>query len=325
MSEPSVKNKVVLLSGNSNLELSEKIASLLNIPLYKPVRRFADSEAMVQIPTNIRREHVIILQSTCPPNVDSNIIELFLMIDAAKRASAKEITVIIPYFGYARQDRKDKPRVPVSSAAIAKTIEFLGADRICTVDIHADQEQGFVSIPWDNLYGSFTLLPEIEDLDPKDLIVASPDKGGVLKATAYSSRLNAQGIAIVFKERDVNTENKSQALDMIGDVKGKNVLLVDDMIDTGGTLCNAADLLYARGAKSVIASATHGLFTRDALEKINKSAIEKVIVTDTVPLKEEVLKNPKIKVVTIAPLLSRAIEIMVNGGSISQELINWTD
>src|SRR3989338_3040392 len=262
----------VLLSGTTNPALAENIASILKTKIYFPIKRFADSEANVQIPVNIRRSTVVIIQSDCPPDVDGAFVELFLMIDAAKRASAQEIIVMIPYFGYSRQDRKDRPRVPISASVMGSLIEFCGADKICTIDIHSDQEQGFVKIPWDNLFSSFSLVPEIEKLNLDNLIVASGDKGGVPMATAYARRLNAEGIAIVFKERDVNTANESHALDIIGDVKGKNVLIVDDMIDTAGTLCNAAELLIEKGARSVSAAATHGIFSKNALDKIEDSA-----------------------------------------------------
>lgn len=318
--KPSLRD-FVLLTGTSNPQLSEDIGKILKKEVYKPVTRFADGESRVQIPINIRRGSVIIIQSTCPPNVDGSIMELLLIIDAAKRASADEIIVIIPYYGYSRQDRKDRPRVPVSSALVAQMIQNAGADKICTVDIHSDPQQGFAQIPWDNLYGSFCLVPKISSLKLEHMVIASPDKGGVPIATAFANRLKAKGIAIVYKERDVSTVNASEALDLIGNVSGKNVVLVDDMIDTAGTLCNAAKLIKSKGAKSIIASATHGIFSKDALKRIEDSPIDQIIITDTVPLKDVVKNHPKIVVVSVAGMLAEAIRRIETGESISQKLI----
>lgn len=319
LSKPN--NDFVLLTGTSNPQLAIDIGKILKHEVYKPVSKFADGETRVQIPVNIRRGNVVIIQPTCPPNVDGSLIELLLIIDAAKRASANEIIVIIPYFGYSRQDRKDRPRVPISAALVAQMIEFAGADHIVTVDIHSDPQQGFTQIPWDNLYGSFCLVPRIEREKFASLIVASPDKGGVPIATAFANRLKATGVAIVYKERDIQTSNKSEALDLIGNVAGKNVLVVDDMIDTAGTLTNACKLLKDRGAKRIWASATHGIFSSDALAKIQNSPIEKVLVTDTVPQSEAVKKSPKIEVISVASMIAEAIKIIWSGGSISQKLI----
>lgn len=311
----------VLLTGTANPKLANDIGKILKKKVHHPVTKFADGEKRVQVPINIRRGSVIIIQPTCPPNVDGNIMELLLILDAAKRASADEVIAIIPYFGYARQDRKDRPRVPVSASLIAKMIQKAGADKIATLDIHSDQAQGFVEIPWDNLFGSYCMVPRLEKEKFTNLVVASPDKGGVPIATAYANRLKADGVAIVYKERDVHTVNHSEALDLIGDVKDKNVLLVDDMIDTAGTLCNAANLIRQKGAKTIWAAATHGIFSKDALEKINKSKIEKVLVTDSIAHRDEVLNNPKIEVVSVASMLAEAIIRIESGDSISERLI----
>lgn len=311
----------ILLTGTSNLPLTREIGKLLGKTVYNPVTKFADGETRVQIPINIRRGSVIIIQSTCPPDIDGNIMELLLMIDASKRASADEIIVVIPYFGYARQDRKDRPRVPISSSVIAQAIEFAGADKICTIDIHSDQAQGFVQIPWDNLFGSYCLVPRLEKENFKNLVVASPDKGGVPIATAYAKRLGADGVAIVYKERDVASINQSEALDLIGDVKGKTVLLVDDMIDTARTLANAARLLKERGALSILAAATHGVLSADAIERIDNSPIEKVIITDTIPQQKLVTHNPKFEIISVATLVAEAIKRIESGQSISEKLI----
>lgn len=320
----TVQTDFVLLTGSANSKLADEIGKLLNTPVYNPVKRFADNEANIQIPINVRRKDVFIIQSTCPPNVDSNYIELFLMIDAARKSSAGEITVILPYFGYSRQDRKDRSRVPISSALMTALIEHAGADRIVTIDIHSDQQQGFSRGPWDTLYASYILLPVLRKRfgEGKNLIVASPDKGGVLMATAYADRLGAEGIAIVYKERDVTKHNSdnSKILGMIGDVKDKDVLLVDDMIDTAGTLCNAASKLKESGARTVTAAATHGIFSDPALERITKSAIDKIYITDTVFLKKEVREHPKIEVISVAPLMAEAIERIHTGDSLSEKL-----
>lgn len=316
-------NSFVLLTGTANLKLSRDVAKILGKNADETVSVFADGEKRIIIPENLRRREVFIIQPTCPP-VDSNLMELLLMIDAAKRSSASEITVVIPYFGYSRQDRKDRSRVPISAALVAGLIEFAGADKIVTLDIHSEQELGFTNIPWDNLYSSYSFLPELKDKFPSNLVVASPDKGGVLKATFYANYLNVDGLAIVYKERDVAKSNESEALDMIGNVKDKDVLLVDDMIDTAGTIVGAAELLKKRGAKSITVAAPHGLFSADALQRINASAIDSILTTDSIPLRKEILDNPKIKVITVAPLLAEAIDCVYNGNSISEKLIPKT-
>ena len=313
-------NGFVLLTGTANINLAKDVGKLLKKEVFETVTQFADGEKRIIIPHNLRKRDVFIIQPTSSP-VNDNIMELLLIIDAAKRSSATEVTAIVPYFGYSRQDRKDRPRVPISASLVAGMIEYAGANRILTIDIHSEQSPGFIKIPWDNLYGSYSLLPILKKKFKKNLVVASPDKGGVTKATFYLHHLKADGLAIVFKVRDVYRENVSEALDMIGDVKGRDVLLVDDMIDTAGTIVGAANLLKRRGAKSVSAAATHGLFSNPALERINKSDLDDVFITDTVSLKGEILKNPKFKLVSVAPLLAEAIKCIYNGDSISEKLI----
>lgn len=311
----------ILLAGRANPKLARSVAKLLKHEICEPVSIFADGEIRIKGIPNLRRRHVFIIQPTSSP-VNDHIMELLLMIDAAKRASAREIIAIIPYFGYSRQDRKEMPRVPISASVVAKAIEHAGADRMLAIDIHSEQAEGFVKIPWDNLYGSFTLLPTIKKRYKADhLVVASPDKGGMTRATAYARRLGAKGLAIVYKERDVNMNNQSKTLGMIGDVKGKDVLLVDDMIDTAGTIVNAANYVKSQGAKSVRAAATHGLFSGDAMVRINSSAIEEVIVTDSTTIPDAIIKHPKISVVSIAPLLAAAIQRIRSGDSLSKDLI----
>ena len=314
-------NGFVLLTGTANLKLAQDVAKILGKDVDETVSVFADGEKRIIIPENLRKRDVFIIQPTCPP-VDSSIMELLLIIDAAKRSSASEVSAIIPYFGYSRQDRKDRPRVPISASLIARLIEFAGADRILTIDVHSEQEPGFVEAPWDNLYSSYSFLPELKKyFKGSNLVVASPDKGGVPKATFYAELLDAEGLAIVFKERDFSKNNASEALDMIGDVEDKDVLLVDDMIDTAGTVCNAAKLIMSRGAKSVSAAATHGLFSDPAPERIAKSPLDKIFVTDTVPIRAEMLNNPKAVVVSVAKLLAEAINCIYTGDSMSEKLI----
>ncbi|MDO8657454.1 MAG: ribose-phosphate pyrophosphokinase [Candidatus Levybacteria bacterium] len=313
-------NDFVLLTGTANLSLSQKIALILKKDLNESVSVFSDGEIRIRIPINLRRRIVYIIQPT-PAKVNDNIMELILLIDAAKRASAKEVVAIIPYFGYSRQDRKEMPRVPISASVIASMVEHAGADRIVTIDIHSEQQEGFVQKPWDNLYSSYSLLPEIKKRKLSNLIVASPDKGGVTRATGYAKLLGAEGIAIVYKERDITLNNKSEAMAMVGNVQNKDVLLVDDMLDTGGTIVNAASYIKQKGARSVRVAVTHGLFSGQAINKINKSIIDEVIVTDTVSLKDEIMNSPKITVVSVAPLLAEAIKRIQTGESISEDLI----
>ncbi len=316
-------NDFVLLTGTANLKLAQDVAKILGHNADETVTAFADGEKRVIIPENLRKRDVFIIQSTCPP-VDENIMEVLLMIDAAKRSSAAEISVVIPYFGYSRQDRKDRARVPVSAALVAGLIEYAGASRILTVDIHSEQQPGFVEIPWDNLYASYSLFPVLKQNLHEGMVIASPDKGGVLKASFFADYLNADGIAIVFKERDVQTRNESKALEMIGDVKGKDVLIVDDMIDTAGTIVEAASILKQRGAKTISVAATHGLFSDPAPKRIMESSIDKIYITDTVPIRKEMLESAKVEVVSVAPLLAEAISCIHNGDSISEKLIPQT-
>lgn len=314
------KNDFILLSGRSNAALAKSIGERLDLEVHEPVSVFSDGEIRVRIEPNLRRRHVFIIQPTASP-VNDSLMELLFMIDAAKRASAAEVTAVIPYFGYARQDRKEMARVPISSSVVTSMITAAGADRIVTVDIHSEQQEGFTKKPWDNLYGSYSLIPAIKERDLQDIVVAAPDKNGMLRATAYAKLLGAQDVALVFKQRDVKLNNVSDALDMIGDVEEKDVLIVDDMIDTGGTIAHAANFLKKRGAKSVRVVATHGLFSGEALRKIDESEIEEVLITDSIAQRDEVKKHPKIAVISIADLLAEAIRRIKTGESISKDLI----
>lgn len=310
----------ILLAGRANPELAASISKILKVEVTCPINSFLDGEIRVRIKPNLRRKKVFFIQPTSAP-VNDNIMELVLMADAAKRASASEITAVIPYFGYARQDRKEMSRVPISAAAISSLFINAGIDRILTVDIHSEQMEGSIKRPWDNLYGSYSLLPVLKERKLKNLIVAAPDKNGMLRATGYAKLLNAEGVALVYKERDVTLNNVSNTMGMIGEVKGRDVLMVDDMIDTAGTIVHAANFIKKKGARSVRVAATHGLFSGNALKIITDSAIEEMVVTDTIRSREEVLKNKKITIVSIAPLLAEAIKRTRTGESISESLI----
>ncbi len=310
----------VLLTGRPNLKLAKDIAKILGEELHQPISVFSDGEIRVRIPVSMRNRHVFIIQPTAPAANDS-IMELLLMIDAAKRSSAAEISAIIPYYGYSRQDRKEMPRVPISSSLVAHMIVNAGATQILTIDIHSQQQQGFVRIPWDNLYGSYALMPLIREQKLDNLVVASPDKGGMVQATGYARLLGAEGVALVYKERDVAVNDKSETSAMIGKVKGKDVLLVDDVISTGGTIVNAAIFLKEQGAKSVRLAIVHGVFAGDAVKMIKHPAIDEIYVTDTIAQREEIRKISKVKIASVAPLLAEAIRRIQTGGSISKDLI----
>jgi ribose-phosphate pyrophosphokinase len=310
----------ILLTGSANPELAHAIGKHLGIEVSNPITTFSDGEIRVRIKSNLRRRTVFIIQPTSSP-VNDHIMELILIADAARRASATEIVAIIPYYGYSRQDRKEMSRVPISSSVIASLLVTSGVDRILTVDIHSEQQEGFIHKPWDNLFGSYSIVPEIQKRKLSNLVVTAPDKGGMLRATGYAKLLGAKEIAVVYKQRDINLNNVSNTLAMIGDIEGKNVLIVDDMIDTAGTIVNAANHMKEKGAKSIRVAATHGLFSGEAISKIADSAIEEMIITDTVTHREEVRSNPKITIVSVANLLAEAILRIKSGKSISKDLI----
>lgn len=309
-----MNSQVILISGTATPELAQKISSYLSIPLLPTnIRRFSDGETMVEIEGNVRGRDVFVIQSTCPP-VNDHLMELLIIMDALKRASAKSITAVIPYFGYARQDRKVAPRVPISAKLVADLITVAGASRVLTVDLHAGQIQGFFNIPVDNLYAIPVFMNFLKTLDLKNPVTVSPDAGGVERARAYAKRLNA-GLAIIDKRRE--KPNQSEVMHLIGDVEGKTAIIVDDMIDTAGSLCNAAKALKEHKAEKILACATHPVFSGPAIERIANSPIDEVYITDTIPLSETAKGCGKIKVVTVSSLIAEAIKRIFSGDSLS--------
>ena len=305
---------IKILSGNSNIPLAEKICTGLNIPLGRAhVKKFSDGEIQVEIEENVRGMDVFVVQSTCTP-VNAYLMELLIMMDAIKRASAERITAVLPYYGYARQDRKVAPRVPITAKLVADLITTAGANRLLTIDLHAGQIQGFFNIPVDHLYAAPVMMDFIKQEYVNDLVIVSPDAGGVERARAFGKRLGAS-LAIIDKRR--SQPNESTVMNIIGDIKGKTALLLDDMVDTAGTLTQAADALVKAGAKKVAACCTHAVLSGHALEKINQSALEKMVVSDTIPLKPEAQSCKKIVVLSIASLLGEAIKRIHNNDSVS--------
>ena len=303
-----------LLSCNSNLALSEEIATTLNIPLTKAsIKKFSDEEIFVEVNENVRGQDVYVIQSTSKPAND-NLVELLVCIDALKRASAKQITAVIPYFGYARQDRKPGPRTPISAKLVANLITKSGADRVLTIDLHAGQIQGFFDIPVDNLYAAPILLEDIKKIYDLDrTVIISPDVGGVVRARYIANRLNI-GLAIVDKRREA--ANISEVLNIIGDVKEKNCILIDDIVDTAGTLTNAGEALLNVGAKTVSAYVSHGVLSGNALEKIRKSVLTEIVTTNTISSLLSEDKN-KIRRLSVAPLIAEAVKRIDNHSSVS--------
>lgn len=305
---------VKLVAGNAHRKLSQDVAEHLDIQICDAtITTFSDGEIMLQINENVRGADVFVLQPTCTP-VNENIMELLLIIDALKRASARRITAVIPYYGYARQDRKVQPRVPISSKLIANIITASGANRILTVDLHAAQIQGFFDIPVDHLYASPVLLDYIRRCEFKNLVVVSPDAGGVERARAFAKKLKTS-LAIIDKRREM--PNISQITNVIGEVKGHDTILLDDMIDTAGTIVQAGDALKEKGARKVFAACTHAVLSGPAIERVNNSALEELIVTDTIPLESKKEKCRKLTVLSIAPLLAEAIKRIHEESSIS--------
>jgi ribose-phosphate pyrophosphokinase len=309
-----MNKKLLLFSGRSNLPLANQICKYIKIPLGKcDNTNFSDGEIMVKIRENVRGRDVFVVQSICQPGND-NLMELLIMIDAIKRSSASRITAVIPYYGYARQDRKAEPRVPITSKLVADLISIAGTHRILSVDLHAGQIQGFFNIPVDHLYSMPILVKFIKNRKLKDIVVVSPDAGGVERARAFGKRLSAN-LAIIDKRR--LKPGVAEAMNIVGDVKNKNVVIIDDMIDTAGTLTEATKALLNNGAKAVYATCTHPVLSGPAIERISKSHIKEVIVINTIPLNGKEKICNKIKTLSIAPLLGEAIKRIHNEGSIS--------
>ncbi len=307
-------NDFAIFSGNSNPGLTRKITDYLGKPPCSgKVKTFSDGEIQIEIHENVRAKDVFILQSTCSP-VNHNLVELLLMIDAVKRASARRITAVIPYFGYARQDKKVAPRVPISAKLVADMLTVAGANRVITMDLHAGQIQGFFSIPVDNLFAAKVLIRYIRETFRGELVIVSPDAGGAERARAFAKRLNA-GLAIVDKRRDA--PNQATAMAVIGDVKGKVTIILDDMVDTAGTLTEATSALIDHGAQEVHACCSHPVLSGPAVERIRNSSLKQLVVTDTIPLTPEAEATGKFKVLTIAELVGEAIIRSHRGDSVT--------
>jgi len=308
-----------IFSGTANPELAKNICDYLGVTLGNCViKRFSDGEVFVEIKDNIRGSDVFIIQPTCPP-VNEHLMELLIMVDAARRASARRITAVIPYYGYARQDRKTAPRTPISAKLVANLIVTAGARRVLTMDLHAGQIQGFFDIPVDHLYALPVFLEYLkENFKDSALVIVSPDAGGVERAREYAKRLGAS-IAIVDKRRE--RPNESAVMNIVGDVKDKVAIIIDDMVDTAGTMCQAADAIMDRGAKEVYGMATHPVLSGKALERIEKSSLKTLFVSDTIPLRKEAKDLGKIKVLSVANLLGEAIRRIHTDESISSLFI----
>jgi ribose-phosphate pyrophosphokinase len=305
---------ISIFAGNSNPELAKKICDYLNLSLGSAqVKTFSDGEIQIEIDENVRSKDVFIIQSTCAP-VNDHLVELLLMIDAMKRSSAKRITAVVPYFGYARQDKKVAPRVPISAKLVANMLEVAGANRVITMDLHAGQIQGFFDIPVDNIFAAPLLIEYIGSNFDGNLVVVSPDAGGVERARAFAKRLDAD-LAIVDKRR--SAPNQAKAMAVIGDVRDKTVVILDDMADTAGTLTGAADALKENGAKEIHACCAHAVLSGPAIERISASVMKSLVVTDTIPLRQNALACDKIVVISISELVGEAIIRSYRGDSVT--------
>ena len=312
--ESGTFDKLRVFTGNSNVSLAHMICEYLGIPLGRAqVKKFSDGEINVEINESVRGMDIFVVQSTCPP-VNDHLMELLILIDALKRASAARINAVIPYYGYARQDKKVFPRASISAKLVADLITTAGASRLLTVELHASQIQGFFNIPVDHLYASPILFEYVKERFRRDLVIVSPDAGGVERARAFAKMLNV-ALAIIDKRRDM--PNVSKVMYIIGDVRGKDSILLDDMIDTAGTLSNAAFALKQEGAENVYAYCTHGVLSGQAIDRLMESPLEEVIVTDTIPLRGEAVSCKKLKVLSVAPLLGEAIKRIHRDESVS--------
>jgi ribose-phosphate pyrophosphokinase len=307
-------DRIKVFSGTANTALTNDVCECLAIQVGEiSVKRFADGEIQLQILENVRGADAFAVQPTCTP-VEQNLFELLLMIDALKRASAGRITAVLPYYGYARQDRKDRPRVPISAKLVASLLERAGADRVLALDLHAAQIQGFFDIPVDHLFASPVMIEHFRACAGSNLTVVSPDAGGVERARAFAKRVNAP-LAIIDKRRE--QANVAEIMNIIGEVGGRRCIMVDDLIDTGGTLVKGVEALMEAGAESVCACATHGVLSGDAVKRIEESNLSEVVLTNSIPLRDDARRCEKIRVLSVAPLLARAIQSIHEGGSIS--------
>ena len=311
-------NDFVIFSGNSNPVLSQKICEYIHVPLGgEKVKRFSDGEIQIEIDENVRSKEVFVIQSICSP-VNENLMELLLMLDALKRASADRITAVIPYYGYARQDKKVAPRVPISAKLVADLLTVAGAARVITMDLHSGQIQGFFNIPVDNLFAAPVIIDYIRKKFNNDLVIVSPDAGGVERARAFAKRLNA-GLAIIDKRRDA--PNQAKAMAVIGDVADKIAVILDDMVDTSGTLVEAAGAIMKNGAREIHASCCHAVLSGPAIERIEDSDLKTLVVTDTIPLTKNARACDKIKVLSISELIGEAIIRSFTGDSVTSLFI----
>lgn len=307
---------MAVFSGNANPQLAQTVANHLHIPLSKAViQRFSDGEIAVEVKENVRGKDVFIIQPTCAPTND-NVMEVVLLADALRRSSAGRITAVIPYFGYARQDRRSRSaRVPISARVVADMLSIGGIDRVTVVDLHADQIQGFFDVPVDNLYGTPVLLNDLRQQHYENLMVVSPDVGGVVRARAMAKSLGGADLAIIDKRRA--KANESEVMHIIGDVKDRDCVIVDDIVDTAGTLCKAAKALKDKGARRVVGYITHPVLSGNAISTISDSALDEIVVTDTIPLTEKAKNCPKIRQVSIAPMIAESLRRINNEESIS--------
>lgn len=313
--------EIMIFSGNANHELAQRVVDHLNLPLGKAlVGRFSDGETMVEIQENVRGRDIFMIQSTCAPSNDT-LMELIIMADALRRASAARITAVVPYFGYARQDRRVRSaRVPITAKIVADMMASVGISRLVTVDLHADQIQGFFYMPVDNLYSTPIMLEDIHRNGYKNIMVVSPDVGGVIRARAIAKRIPGADLAIIDKRRP--QPNEAQVMHIIGDVKDRECIIVDDIIDTAGTLCKAVDALKAHGAAKVIAYVTHPVLSGKAIQNINASSIDELIVSDTIPLSENALKCSRIRPLTLSHMIAEAIRRISGAGSLSRMFLD---
>lgn len=311
----------MIFSGNASKELTKRVAEHLNLPIGKAqVGHFSDGETMVEIEENVRGRDIFIIQSTCAPS-NNNLMEIILLADALRRASATKITAVVPYFGYARQDRRVRSaRVPITAKIVADMMAAVGISRLVTADLHADQIQGFFYMPVDNLYGSPIMLEDIQQRGYKNVMVVSPDVGGVIRARAMAKRIPGADLAIIDKRRP--RQNEAQVMHIIGDVKDRDCIIVDDIVDTASTLCRAVEALKEHGASKVAAYITHPVFSGKAIQNINNSLLDEIVVTDTIPLSEEAKQSSRIRCLSFSHMLAEAIRRISGAGSLSRMFLD---